>query len=139
MADLIAGLRAILLADASIEATTDGRVFGGELPDDEAASMPRAAIVLAEAGGTALMADSYVEVETQRVDLFAFGATPAEANALARAAALILRRVRRGIYAGVVIHWVKPGGGALQARERDLEWPFAFQSFQVLHALEAVS
>ena len=101
--------------------------------------MPRGAIVIATSGGSSLTGGSALEHDTQRIDLFAYGATPLEAEQLRGVAALAFRRARRAVWAGVLIHWVNPAGGATGARDRDAAWPRAFQSFQVLHALESLS
>lgn len=138
MADLLAGLIALLKADVPTASIAEGRIFGAELPEAETASMPRAAIVVATSGGVSLTGGSYLEADTQRVDLLAYGATPWEAEALRDVAGLALRRVRRSVWAGVLIHWIKPAGGSANARDPDLAWPRAFQSFQVFHALNAV-
>ena len=138
-ADLEAGLRAFLLDQASITALVATRVFAGELDADETASMPRAAIVLKSSGGVSLTGESTLDHDTQRIDLFTFGATPREAGVVMRAAALALRRLQRGMYAGVAIHWVNPAGGSSQGREPGTEWPRHFQSFQALHGLTQAS
>ena len=139
MADLIGAVVALLKADTATAAQVGVRVFGGELPPAETALMPRKAIVLTPSGGTSLTSGSFVEADTQRFDLFAYGATPAEAEALRDTAALALRRARRRVWAGVLIHWLKPAGGATNARDANAQWPRAFQSFQALHALNSVS
>ncbi|KPM23027.1 hypothetical protein AAJ72_08880 [Citromicrobium sp. RCC1885] len=136
-ADLEAGLRAYLLDYAPLSAI-GGRVFAGELPADETAAMPRGAIVLKSSGGVSLTAESENDHDTQRIDLFTFGATPREAGVLMRIAARGLRRLKRGIYGGVLIHWVNPAGGSAQGREPGTEWPRHFQSFQALHGLTQV-
>jgi hypothetical protein len=137
-ADPIAALVAMLKADGPTASLVGGRVFGAELPPAETAAMPRRAIVLAPSGGPSLTGGSYAEHDAQRVDLFAYGATPSEADAVRRAAARALRRVRRGVWAGVLIHWVRSAGGFSLARDPDAAWPRSFQSFQVFHALEEV-
>lgn len=137
-ADLEAGLRAFLLADASTAALVETRVFGGELPAGETASMPRQAIVLRGSGGASLTGNSTLDHDTQRVDVFSFGATPREASRVMRTAALALRRLQRGVYGGVLIHWANPASDAIPAREPVTEWPRQFQSFQVMHGLVAI-
>lgn len=139
MADVVAALAALLAADAPTAAIAGTRVFGGELPAAEAAAMPREAIVLVPSGGISLTGASFVEHDTQRIDLFAYGATPHAAEQLRDTAALALRRARRKVWAGVLIHWVQPAGGVTNARDPDAAWPRAFQSFQVLHGLVPVS
>lgn len=139
VADPVAAVVELLKADAGTAAIAGTRVFGGELPADEAANMPRAAIVVAASGGTSLTAKSFAEFDTARVDLFAYGATPREAEQLADTAALALRRARRKVWAGTLIHWINPAGGSAGARDPDAAWPRVFRSFQLLHALVALS
>lgn len=138
-ADLIAGLVALLLADAGVAALAPARVFGGELPASEAEFMPRAALVVAASGGVSLTAGSYAEHDTARVDLFAYGVTQHEASLVLAAGALAMRRIRRTVSQNALIHWAQPAGGGTGARDQSLAWPRAFQSFQVFYALEAVS
>lgn len=137
-ADIEAGLVAFLKADTATNAVTGGRVFGGELHPDETALMPRTAIVIKASGGIQLNAGSFVETDSQRVDLFTFGKTPSAAGAVMRTAALALRRLRRGVYGGVLIHWATAASGSLSGREPVTEWPRQFQSFQVMHGLVAI-
>lgn len=137
-ADPIAALVELLKADVAVAAVTGGRVTGGEVPAKEAKNMPRAALVVAASGGVSLTAGSFVEHDTSRVDLFGYGATPEEANRVLATAALALRRVKRALAAGVLVHWVSPAGGATGGRDATLAWPRAFQSFQVFHALQEV-
>lgn len=138
-ADPIAALAALLAADTAVAALAGARVFGGELPPAEARTMPRAALVVAPSGGISLTAGSYVEHDSVRADLFAYGATQKEASRLLAAAALALRRIRRAVSGGVLIHWAAPAGGGTAGRDPALAWPRAFQSFQVFHALESVT
>lgn len=135
VADLEAGLRAFLLADPATLAVTGGRIFGGELPESETANMARTAIVVKSSGGIQLLAESFVEHDTQRVDVFAFGPTPHDAAAVMRTAAMALRSLRRSVHAGVLLHWATPASGSLSGREPETEWPRQFQSFQVMHGL----
>lgn len=137
-ADLEGGVVAYLKADTVTAAATDGRIFGGELPATETASMPRTAIVLRASGGASLTGDSTLEHDTQRVDVFAFGATPRAAAAVMRAANLALRRLPRSVHAGCLIHWANAASGSIAGREPVTEWPRQFQSFQVMHGLVAI-
>lgn len=137
-ADLEGGLVAYLKADIVTAAATAGRIFGGELPGSETASMPRTAIVLRASGGVSLTGESKLEHDTQRVDVFAFGATPRAAGAVMRAAFIALRRLERGVHAGCLIHWANSASGSIAGREPVTEWPRQFQSFQVMHSLYQV-
>lgn len=142
MADLLAALVALLKEDSAVAALVgsgaNARVFAGELPAHQTAHMPRTAIVLALSGGPSLTGRSFVEHDTQRVDLFAYGATPRQAEQLRFAASAAMRRTRRGVWAGVLIHWVQSAGGVTSGRDPALAWPRVFQSFQVFHSLEEV-
>jgi hypothetical protein len=137
-ADIVAGLVAFLKDDVATNTITGGRIFGGELPAIETASMPRPAIVIKASGGVQLLGESFVEHDTQRVDVFAFGATPAIAANVMRTAALALRNLTRSVHAGCLIHWVNSAGGSNAGREPVTEWPRQFQSFQVMHGLVAI-
>lgn len=139
VADLIGAIVAFLKADAALAALVGTRVFGGELPEGETANMPRRAIVVRKSGGVSRTGDSYLEHDTKRVDVFAYGATPYEASQVLETAALALRRLRRSVHAGVLLHTAEQASGALPGREPTTEWPREFQSFQVLHALEQVT
>ncbi|MFA6219592.1 MAG: hypothetical protein WC692_07405 [Erythrobacter sp.] len=137
-ADLEGGLVAYLGSVALLAALVDIWVFGGELPARMAKDMPRKAIVVKASGGVSLTGQSYLDHDTQRVDVFAFGETPREAARVMRVAALALRELRRSVHAGCLIHWVNAASGSLAGREPVTEWPRQFQSFQVMHGLYQV-
>lgn len=139
IADPVAALVAVLLADTVTNSLASGRVFGGELPEEETPLMPRLALVLRASGGVAMLAGSYVRADTMRIDAYAYGPTPRAAAGLMSVAALALRGVERLTIAHTLIHWVRPAGGYSSGREPDVEWPRAWQSFQVLHALNPVA
>lgn len=138
-ADLEAGLRAFLLADVALSALVGTRVFGGELPADQTAAMPRQCIVIKGSGGVSLTGNTSNEHDTERVDLRSFGATPREASIVARTAALAMKRMTRSVHGEVLLHWANVASGAIPGREPGTEWPFRNQSFQVLHHLTTVS
>lgn len=137
-ANIEAGLVAFFKADSATNTATGGRIFGGELHPDETEFMPRKAIVIRASGGASLNGNSFVGSDTQRVDVFAFGETPAIAGAVMRTAALALRNLRRGVFGGVLIDWASPASGSISGREPTVEWPRQFQSFQVMHGLVAI-
>lgn len=138
-ADPEAGLMAYLKADPDLAALLGDYVFAGELPARVTAEMPRKALVIRASGGVSLTGDSFVETDTQRFDVFAFGRTPQEAATVLRTAELVLRRLRRSVHANALLHWAKPAGGSNAGREPQTEWPRHFQSFQVMHGLEEVA
>lgn len=134
-ADLEGALVAFLKANPFVAAIAGGRVFGGELPVAETAAMPRHAVVVRASGGVSLTGESYLDHDTQRIDVFAFGPTPREATRLMRAAFYALRSLRRSVHAGCLIHWANAASGSLAGREPVTEWPRQFQSFQVMYGL----
>lgn len=138
-ADPEAALVAYLKADADLVALVAAYVFAGELPANITKLMPRKALVLRASGGVSLTGDSFVEHDTGRFDLFAFGETPKEASLVMRTAELAMKRLRRSVHANTLLHWAKPAGGGISGREPQTEWPRQFQSFQLFYALEAVA
>lgn len=137
-ADIIAAIVKRLEAAVDVAALADGRVFGGELPAEEAAHMPRAAVVIRPSGGASLTAGTFSRHDTQRFDLLAYSATAAEANRLARICRADLTALRRRVVAGCLIHWIERAGGFTAGRDKDAAWPIAFQSFQAFYALQEV-
>lgn len=137
-ADLEAGLRSYLLTQANVTAIAPGGIYSGELNEDETAQQARGAIVIKSSGGVSTNSASTVEVDTRRVDIFAFGSTPRLAGQLMAETALALKRLRRSVHAGTLLYWANSAGGQASGREPTTEWPRAFQSFQVKFALEAV-
>lgn len=135
IADLEGALVAYLKTSTWLTALLGTRIFGGELPEAETASMPRHAIVVRASGGLSLTGESFLEHDTQRVDVFAFGPTPREATRVMRAAAYHLRGLTRSVHAGCLLHWANAASGTLAGREPETEWPRQFQSFQVMHGL----
>lgn len=138
MVDLVASLVALFSEDADFAAASGGRVFGGELPADEAAQMPRRCLVVKASGGVSPFGDSYLRLDAQRVDLSAFGPTVADASALLGLAGELLFPIQRQVSAGVLLHSVASAGGFWTGRDPQFDWPRAWRSFQVLHSLTEV-
>lgn len=133
-ADVIDGLVTFLKADAPLAVLVGTRVFGLELPPDEAKSMPRTAVVVQPSGGPTLVEGSYLEHTAQRFDVFSHGETPFESERVRRAVFDALKALQRVISAGVLIHWCDPAGGFANLRDPDTKWPINFQSFQAFYA-----
>jgi len=139
LADIVTAIVELLKADAGVAALCGDRVFGGELPPDEAAAMPRTAIVVQPSGGPAFQPRGRVKADAQRLDLVAYGATLTEAMTLRDALRVALVMGVRRLVAGVLIHWVQSAGGYMTGRDRDGQWPYAFQSFQALYSTEELA
>lgn len=138
-ADLQAGLVAYLSAQSGVAFLVGDRVFGGELPSEEAAFMPRRALVIRLSGGVSLTGESTLDHDTQRFDVFSYGKTPLQAGTVMSQADHALRSLTRGVWADCLIHRVNSAGGASQGREPVTEWPRHFRSYQALHGLTQVS
>lgn len=138
MSDIVAALVAVLTADPATAEMAGGHVYGVELPKAAVEAMPLNALVVQPSGGTPLTAESDAALETQRVDILAYAATPALANELRRRAIAALKKVKRKTFAGVLIHWVNSAGGFSSAREREGLWPQSFQSLQTLYSTQEV-
>lgn len=139
MTDPVAAAVAALASDVPTTTLAGEHLYGGELPHAVAAGMPRRAILVVPSGGISLTAGSRAEVDSQRIDLFAFGATPLEANELCQVAARRLWLIEREVFAGTLIHWINRAGGFSQARDRDGQWPQCFRSFQVFYSTQAAA
>ena len=137
------GLKAIidiLKANAAITSLVSTRVFGVELPQAEAASMPRKAIVIQPSGGGAFPVGSrdFVEHSTMRFDVFCYGETAFEAEKVRREVYDVLKQLKRTIINSVLVHWINPAGGLFALRDSDTDWPAMFQSHEMFYAERAV-
>lgn len=138
MSDIITAIVSILKAAPAVADLCADRVYGDELPQAEALAMPRSALVVRASGGVAFQPGSGLNAQAQRVDLVAYGASPFEADLLRRGGYRCLTGVVRLHQGDVLIHSVQSAGGSLTGRDRDGNWPYAFQSFQALFSSEEV-
>lgn len=149
--DDIAAVRAYLLADAQIAALVGTRVFCDELPDEEAASMPRPAIVINDSGlgsgGGALgmTNESNIPIGITTKDLRCYGATFVEARRVWGLAAGALKELGqttgRVVIAltdaygthSVMLYSATPAAPST-TREPDVDWPLTFGTFNLMAA-----
>ena len=132
----IAGLVTMLKADADVTTQVGTKVFGAELPPDETVNMPQKCIVVSPAGG--LGQQDYMKLMRLRVDIKAYGTTPATAWDVFLAARNALRQITGKVHSTVLIHDVTVGSGPVQLRDNDLEWPLVVSSYNVLVSETAV-
>jgi hypothetical protein len=133
LADPIEALVTWLKADADTAALVGTRVFGGELPTAQNASMPRRCVVIQPAGG-GIMGNAYQDYGDFRVDVDCYGETPYEAWRTYLAVAGALKHLNRELSEGVLLHWARASGKGVSGRDPDTDWPITFASFQVLAA-----
>lgn len=139
MPDVAAAVVAYLVEDDEVYEATEGRIFGAELPRAEAASMPRACVVVqASSGGFGVYQRSWAPLGNSRVDVRCFGADPFGAMAVYRAVHPALKRLTRRSQGDTLLYSITPSIGASQLREPDTGWPFVFASYNVFAAEVAV-
>lgn len=138
--DSKAAVIAFLLADADVITQVADRVYGDELTRDESGNILGKSVVVSPSGGSP---PSYTQgtlpVEAQRLDLICYGETGFEAEAVRRAVFGALKDIDRTKIAGVLIHWANPAGGVATGRDPDTDWPFKWDSWQVLTDTRAAS
>lgn len=132
--DPIAALRTTLLADHDVATITNERIFGGELPDSESKSQPRAAVVLKPAGGAGNPGGGYQQYGKTRVDVICFGETLNESWAVYLATYAALKGIRRVVSDGVLLHSADVSSKGVTARDAVKQWPITYSSWLVLAA-----
>ncbi|MDF1778736.1 MAG: DUF3168 domain-containing protein [Rhizobiaceae bacterium] len=140
--DMIGALVALLKADSDVAALVSTRVFGLELPEAQAANMPRQGVIVRPSGGAGGFG-GYVEATAERIDAISWGRTPYQADRLSMAVMLAFLRSRRQVRTvdstGVLIHSIEAAGGRLATRDTETNWPAMTQAFQVTYALKAAA
>lgn len=131
--DVKAALIALLKADADVTTEVGTRVYGDELPREDTDNMERKCVVLVSSGGAPTpYASGTAPLETQRIDVYSYGATAYEAEEVRRAVYGAFKGAQRVKFSGVLIHWVNPAGGVSYGRDPNTDWPFKWDSWQVL-------
>lgn len=139
--DAVVALVAYLRADTQVAALAAGRVYGAELPPQEAAQMPRKAVVVTAAGGgtTGPGARSYLPLGTVRVDVRCYGETQYEAMKVWRAVHGALKRLGRCPQGEALLHAAYEEAGPLQTREPEVGWPLVLSVWEALVAEMAIA
>lgn len=111
-----------------MEATSDG-IYGHRLPDDVASSMPKAAVVVQDAGG---FEEGMPEVlDRGRYDIRSYGATVDEAKRVAVLVSRRMRAIRREVRNEMVIHAASRAGGWIPLEEPPHRWPLYLRSYEI--------
>ncbi len=126
----LAGVVAFLVGTPEVYNATGGRVFGSELPKNQAGAMPQAAVVVRAAGGGGPASD--VPYLALTVDATCYGATPYAALELYLVVKAALRDLRRDTMASALLHSAVEVAGPLDLRDPDTHWPFCWSSWRVL-------
>lgn len=140
--DLIGAIIALIEADTDAATLHAGRVYGGEIPEDQQAVMadecPPTVVVRASPGITQF-GQAFQQFGDRHLDVFCYGPTPGDAELLWRTIHPVLKQVSHQIWLGCLIYWVKPTGQPVPQRDPDTQWPYVFNSYQTLAAEVAVS
>lgn len=129
-------LRSYLLDDEDVAELVEDRGFSQVLPADQAGSMPRACFVVSQSGGLASGSD--LPLDRVRVDVRSYGATHAEARAVAIAIHAALKRLARQVVEGVLLHAATDSGGYASLVDtlpgtQGGGWPLVFRPYLVLY------
>ena len=126
--DPIADIRALLLADSSITdlVGADG-VYHSELPDFVAATMPKQAVVLAQAGGPGR--PGTLKTRSIRLDTICYGTELYESYILHQAVREVIETLARRSNSVISVDCVSDGQNA---RDPLKQWPVCFASYRVL-------
>jgi hypothetical protein len=130
--DPIADIRALLLADEAVSALVDERVFHSELPAKETADMPRAAIVIAGAGGPGRGKTTHLR--RLRIDTICYGAALYESQRVHDAVRNVLENLERA-YGSVKS--IETNVEGQNARDPVKQWPVCFATYNVLTTIAA--
>ena len=136
--DPLSAICSLIRDETSLTAIHEGRVFGIELPESEAQSMPRLAVVISHSGGLSLGqgARSTVPIVTSRMDVKSFGATPVDCSNLHWNIHHYLVNLKRVLIADSLIHSIVVSGGTLPLRDPDTDWPYFLASYDIIASNE---
>lgn len=126
--DPIADIRALILADPTVEGLVGAEgVYHSELPDSVSATMPKQAVVVAQAGGPGR--HKTLKTRTIRLDTLCYGATLYESWTLHLAVREVVETLARRSNSVISVETISDGANA---RDPLKQWPLCFASYRVL-------
>jgi len=133
--DVLAGIVSHLKAQSAVSAQVGILVFGLEVPLTYVPTMPRKLIVVRPSGGAGLGDTSTVDMLEQRFDIFNYGATGGEANAVHQASHAALKAIDRSVVTvstvKMLIHSAVRSSGGIFLRDPDGDWPLWLEVWSV--------
>lgn len=132
--DYVAAVIDLLASDADVRAMVGRHFYGGELPPSISVSMPQSALVVKRAGSPGGYGNAWQNYGDIRIDIFAYGVTPALADRLYRRLNPVLQKLVRRVHRRCLLHWAREGGGPIPVRDPDGDWPTVVSSWQLLVA-----
>ena len=128
---ILAAARDVLLeVGPALKVIAEGRVFAVELPKNEAAHMPRQAVVVSPAGGPEDV--SFQQITTAGIRLLCFGKTVTEAAELSEDVHRRLKFFTSGMFAGRRVHSFTRSSGRVFYRDPETDWAVFSESWQIL-------
>jgi hypothetical protein len=127
--DLSAALRTLFMEDPTVNGLTGDRVYVEELPEAEHGKMPRACIVIVQAGG--LPVRSWEPYQNPRYDIFCYGKDRYEAGKVDRAVTEKLHNLDREVVNSTLLH-VAVIQGARAFKAGDTGWPVVHRSINLI-------
>jgi len=133
----IAALIAYLSQNTDIVTDTAGRIYGNEMPNEQAAFMPRGLIVINSAG-TARMTRDRLNLGHKIFDVRCYHSSMYLSSMLFLSVAKHLKNLQRQLINGVLLYDASQITGRFTAREPDTEWPVSYGSFEVTISEEGI-
>ena len=128
--DTVDAMIGFLKGQTAVTALTGTRLWPSETPPSEAASMPRACVVVRWSGNWPGQSEGPLQMPS--VDVVCYGATPKGARSVYLAVYEALRALKRQTYASALLHAARLSGGPFEGREPDTVWPMVWSSWTVL-------
>lgn len=135
----LAALIQWLLADADIIAAVVQRVYGPELPKEEAADQPRKVLVVKYGSGPAPRYGC-AQLGSKIIEVWAYGGSTGEADLLSLLVYQKLKfELRRKVVNNTLLHNAVPLNQPVSFRDPNTNSPVQMQSFSLLAAETATS
>ena len=129
--DVIQATIDILKADPGVAGLCEDRVFGGELPGDQAESMPKQAVVVRRISGGA-GAGGFTDVERGTLETLCWGESFLEADEVRQAVHAALKQARRQEKQDFLIHGYNPLTSPVTDRDAETQWPFSLMAWEFM-------
>lgn len=131
----LVAIAGFLQADAQVAALAGTRVFVPELPDPEAALMPRNAVVLTGSGSggqiRGIGSRDFVQAGNRRIDVRCYGATMYDALTLDLAVYEALKHMQRVVVGDAMLYTATIESTGINMRDADGKWPLALSVYVI--------